>query len=566
MKNIKIIAMFTASLLVTWQMYGQPGGGSLRSSSTAGLFGDAYDMLQTAPYFIGATSTEDEKAEKQLGSGALPLGFQNSATVGKTNIFTNLNSVSGNSYLAGSVFSIGSLGLGFYTEVNNNQTPRFINGLFGSGTGNYSWNDILFIEPTPGVYTGKTVTSENGEKNQSEFDLNFKVALNYILGSSMAAGFTVERYTTGSSDIIGKVDGTQTTTDLINNLVTSTQTYAYDLNDTINVSHNIGLFHFALAGSTILALQLGADYQTDSQIMAEKTTDNLTTQTTRTPGSNNWNIDFKDSGIVGIGKLSVALNAAGLEIEIAPGMNIGSGAVNGIGKDTTINVVNNMPIPLTNSANINTTKTTTTIEIIKDKNSDLGFNFDLIAKKQIENTLLIGFGVKTSYQTRDTLNPVKTTGLTVITVNNGDGIPDPLDTVSTTTSNNTANLNTITKDITIELPVGLEYLITPALSLRSGVTHRWNRNLVDTINTPVSSRTVTKTVNALGVETVTYGFDNFKNKSSDRQIRVTQMNILNLGIGYTALKNVQLDLEAGSSVNGGTIGVANVNARATLLF
>jgi len=121
--------------------------------------------------------------------------------------------------------------------------------------------------------------------------------------------------------------------------------------------------------------------------------------------------------------------------------------------------------------------------------------------------------------------------------------------------------------------VGFEFLITPSFSLRAGAVHKWTRSLIDTKVTPTGSREVSKTVNGLGVETITYTSPTMlptqliTKKDNNRTLLLSQNNTLTLGMGYSILKNVQLDLQSGTMVSPSTtITISSIAANATLLF
>ncbi|MDH5717575.1 MAG: hypothetical protein OEZ22_08035 [Spirochaetia bacterium] len=606
--KIKITAAI-AALLFASSLFASVDNNSLRSASTAYLFGDTYDMVTTAPYLLGSTAGEGENAEAKLGGTAIPLSFQNSSTTGKVNVFSNLNNVNDDgSLVLGTAFNLGNMAIGLITEVTNKRSGYNIDGMDITGTvelgtnyaynglnvnadsvfesGNGSDNVVNFLDPLKnGNYTRQARVDADGERYRDSFDVNALLAFNMVLGN-MAVGLSLERDTTGSYNETGYANETATGTDLEKGIVDETRTIAIEHSDVVSVSNNIALLHAALTGMgplKLLGIKIGANYQTYSQnVETTRSRDFVVTKATDTLRTDDDKIELEDSGLLILADIRAFMDIASFEFEFGVPFAIGGTAVDSIGTSNYSDSTNNKD--LTNSAIVDNTVNE---RVITSKSEDkdglkMQVGLDIIARKKVNKDLTVALGIKTFYESTEFILPENTSGMTTVYANDGNGIVDGGDSTTITSYSRTEE-GTINSDtLKIQIPVGAEYNITPALTLRAAARHIWYRNLYsDTTNTSGSRTFIDNNAdNIAGNEQDTDVYQNtWLNAGNDGLLRtqaynetretIYQNNTYFLGLGYSLGGNLQLDMALKAVTEAGTyidFNAGDIQVNGTLLF
>jgi len=325
-KFLLLITVINLMVFITGAVLARPGQSSLRKSSTAGLFGESYDMLVSSPYFLGygkksstsvAEAVEAGEAEKKVKG--LPLIYQGSATVGPTNVFTNLNDLNDDgSFLVGSTFKMFKMGFGVMAEFRMQKTPEVLGNLGLGANANLGLTSATTTGSTS--ITGGTFDTKQGQGKETMYDyydpgmdgdaieeakldaegdlntkytnLNFKLAGAFPLSPTFHLGLGFERFCHGTDDFgntfasyetIGNGKYMFTNKNLQSNQTNYLFDEKYEGTENVHTSHNIINLFVALGKLgpiDTLAIDFGLDL--NSTGVEGEITDKITEKTTST--------------------------------------------------------------------------------------------------------------------------------------------------------------------------------------------------------------------------------------------------------------------------------------------
>lgn len=611
-------------------VWARPDQQSLRSQSTAGLFGDSFDILATNPAFLKAR-TRGEKAPAATPAGGeggesapkgkvgdlvptgkvLPYNYHASPTLGGINVFSNFNDLNDDgSLLLGSAFSVGDFGIGALVEFRKEKSAGNLNNLMLGGNsmidstpGNTDLSGLTantlsgqgsqqitdYYDPAQnGDATEKASLNYNGELYTNYTDVNFKLATAWALNKDFHLGAVYERFTYGTNYLGSNVNSFSTSgsgnysiahTDLL------TDETLYQVKDSAGLEESTKRAHNVFGINTLLekvgpfsAMVLefnadmhSADVQNDMNYDSAITEQNIKNSYQYTEKS-----DQGESGLLMMPTLSLWMEDLWKhEWEFSLGATFGSMAstVPGTVSDTTVTGTSDS----NNSELVNQVTTENKSVMAEKENSVLGFQYGTLLRAEIAKKLLIGYGLRYSYLKTNYVYTDKTSASTTTRANDGNGIVDAADFTSVTSSSESQEIGSSTTVHSVTVPVGVEYRVTPAFSLRFGVSHQIRQIITESTRKTTAAqpeKTDLDRDDIDGNETVGDSYTSTNANPRDRGRNnmvqsITQTNSMSLGLGYNLANRLQLDMALAStfeSTGKDYFDSGQILVNATLLF